>query len=492
MGFWKGWCFALLMMAGHIAYGINALPSHAIFYKSLPDGGFNPYIELYWQVDPKSIEFGRDAKEIWTGKIITQLEVRDDTGIVAREKYLLQTPPASSLSAAQLQNIMDLQRYTVKPGMVKIRLMLSQEGKEKTYYYNDSFQVAAIEKTAYSSILLLDTAYKTEVQSPFVKNGQLRIPLSINFLDDYRKWMHYHIEAYDADKVPQAELPLVQHTYISKKEYDYSVYGLSNTDTITKPGAIQDISGSFKIDVLPSGNYYLNFVLKNAKGQDLSRNNLFFQRSNINPASMIDTSTSDSTKPLFEKVTVFDVSSTFVGKYTIAQLKAILKMLKPIATPMELLNIEGFSSRPDEMYMRYFIYNFWQNRVPGDAERGWDEYTTKVKEVNKLFGSASKPGYESERGFIHLKYGAPEQRFVVSSEQGALPYEVWVYNAPGRQGSQGAFLFFNPGFMGQEYRLLHSTVIGEFRNMNWRAELYRNGAPSNNNNSRAEQTFPYR
>ncbi|MBZ0100369.1 MAG: GWxTD domain-containing protein, partial [Taibaiella sp.] len=175
------------------------------------------------------------------------------------------------------------------------------------------------------------------------------------------------------------------------------------------------------------------------------------------------------------------------GKYSIAQLKAIMKMLKPIADENELLNIESFVKRPDETYMRYFVYNFWKARSSDDPEKAWKNYTKLVKDVNKLFGNSRNPGYETERGFYYLKYGPPDQRYVVTAEETAWPYEIWQYNAPGKQSSQGVFLFYNPGFMVSDYKLLHSTVQGEMRNNNWRSELYKTGGSTNNLNSRAEQ-----
>src|SRR5690606_28832417 len=285
-------------------------------------------------------------------------------------------------------------------------------------------------------------------------------------------------------KVPTAELPLTQYAFISKKEYDYPVYGLTSTDTL-KPGVILPMLGKFKVDVLPSGNYHLNIVLKNGKGTELARQTTFFQRSNTNPVTKKDTTGSDTS--LFEKVSLLDLSTTFAGKYDAAQLKAILKMLKPIANASERINIEGFAQNPDETYMRYFVYNFWKSRSSDDPERGWKNFTKIVKEVNKLFGSGGTPGYETERGFYYLKYGPPDQRYIVTAEQGAWPYEIWQYNAPGKQISQGVFLFYNPGFMMGEYKLLHSTVQGEMRNNNWRMELYKTGTSSNDINSSAEQ-----
>lgn len=496
MARWIGWCF--LMLVSNVVYGITALPAYTVFYLPATNGGTaTPYIEVYWQIDPYSVDFAMDDKEIWRGKIKTELELVHDTGVVASEKYYLQTTPASSLLAAQLQNIMDLHRYTVAPGKIRIRLRLSQEGQQKpAFEYIDSFEVQAPGKFFYSGLQLLDTSYKTDLkENIYLKNGNLQVPQCINFLDDRRKLLHYYTELYGTDNISKDEWPLVQWISVSKKEYDYPVVKLNNIDTI-KPAAVLPVLGSFKIEALPSGNYYLNAVLKNSKGAEIARKSLFFQRSNTNPvvAAVVKDTTkgADSTEPLFEKVNLFDLSETFVGKYNVAQLKAIMKMLRPVATEAELLNIEGFITRPDETYMRYFVYNYWKTRIPEDPEKAWDDYTKLVRDVNKMFGSKSKPGYETERGFFYLKYGPPDQRLIVTSEEGALPYEVWQYNAPGNQSNPGAFLFYNPGFMVHEYRLLHSTVRGEMRNTSWRQELYKGRSTTGNNNSRAEEIFQYK
>lgn len=482
------WCLLIsLLFITNYSYGIKALPQYNVFY--LPANGEiapRPYIELYWQVDPNSVHFRVDTNDIWLGKVKTEVKVYTDTGIIANEQYYLQTTKAASLRAAQLQNIMDLHRYVVPEGKVFFELKLYEDKYEdETFTYIDSVTIEQEDAPFYSQLQLIDTSYKTDAEDNlFYKNGNLQIPLSFDFLDDPRKFLHYYFELYSTHLVE--DTPLVQTIFISKKELDYTILKLSHTDTI-QPATVLPVRGRFRIDVLPSGNYYLNVILKNAIGQKLTQRSLFFQRSNQDPVVLEDTTGSDSS--LFEKVELFDLGETFVGEYTGPQLMAILKMIKPIATEIELPNIDAFSQKPNFTYMRYFIYNFWKAHTPSDPEQGWKDYTKRVKEVNKLFGTGAKPGYETERGYYYLKYGEPDLRWVVTAEEGAWPYEVWQYNAPGKQSSGGAFLFYSPGFMVNDYRLLHSTVQGEIFNTAWRAQLYKSGASSGNTNSRAEQVF---
>ena len=480
-------CFLFVTLV-KLGFAISALPTHNIFYAP-GNNGLQPYIELYWQVNPNTVQFTQNDKKHWIGKIKTELIVRCDTGIIASEKYYLQTTPALSIQAATLQNIMDLHRISIPNNKIVYTLTLTDENNSSsTFTYRDSIEVADNNNCFFSDIQIVDTTYKTNISDNiFYKNGRLHIPSCINFLDEHKKFLHTYSEIYNTDKVNDSLYPLVREISISKKAFDPAIYKLSTTDTITKSQSVIPNLSSLKIDVLPSGNYHTNIILKGKNGHIIAKKSAFFQRSNPKPIVVKDTTAKGNDSIKWEKVNVFDLGKTFVSKYNTAQLKAILKMMLPISTKVEEANIEIFIEEPDDTHMRYFIYNFWNARQAGSAEKEWERYTKKVKEVNRLFGSSVKGGYETDRGFFYLKYGEPNQRITVSNEQGAHPYEVWIYNAPGRQSSQGVLLFYSPSFMINDYELLHTTIMGEIRNTTWRSFLYKSGQSSNNLNSRAEQ-----
>eukprot|EP01030_Chromulinospumella_sphaerica_P034490 gene34490-biopygen17203 len=121
-----------------------------------------------------------------------------------------------------------------------------------------------------------------------------------------------------------------------------------------------------------------------------------------------------------EQITVVDLDKSFLAKYNLSQIKAMLKMLLPVSTPMQANTINGFLKKPEEMYMRYFIHNYFQEINPKDPGKAWKEYSEKVKEVNKKFTAAGTAGYETERGFMYLRYGAPTDIITVTGETGAL------------------------------------------------------------------------
>src|SRR5690606_3892513 len=180
MGRWTGLCLLLLLTCTRMAFAINALPAHTVFYLPATENtDAQPYIEFYWQIDPGTITFGKDTAGIWLGKIITEIKLWSDTGTIVQEKYILQTTPASSLLAAQLQNIMDMHRYMVPTGVVHMQLTLKEHGNEQNnYQYRDSVDIQKPGNKYYSQLQLLDTAYKTDLKNNiYLKNDDLQIPL---------------------------------------------------------------------------------------------------------------------------------------------------------------------------------------------------------------------------------------------------------------------------------------------------------------------------
>ena len=88
MGRWIGLCL-MLSFTGNIAYAISALPVYSVFY--LPAGEkktLQPYLELYWQIDPSTVQFAKNEAGVWLGKIKTTIDIIHDTGVIASEKIL--------------------------------------------------------------------------------------------------------------------------------------------------------------------------------------------------------------------------------------------------------------------------------------------------------------------------------------------------------------------------------------------------------------------
>ena len=191
-------------------------------------------------------------------------------------------------------------------------------------------------------------------------------------------------------------------------------------------------------------------------------------------------------------MTVLNLNETFIAKYNLAQIRAILKMLIPLSDAMSVQTIDGFLKKPDELYMRYYIYNHFAAINKNDPDKAWKEFSEKIKEINKRFSEHGIAGYETDRGFTFLRYGEPTEIVTVANEKGSLPYEIWQYNTltqlNHKEIPDAIFLFYKSGQMAMSpYKMLHSNVSGEIVNPSWRTYLYQSIEGGNDGNSRAEQ-----
>jgi GWxTD domain-containing protein len=78
------------------------------------------------------------------------------------------------------------------------------------------------------------------------------------------------------------------------------------------------------------------------------------------------------------------------------------------------------------------VADFWRQRDPDPetpANQLREEFYRRVAYSDMRFASASanKTGWETDRGRIYIKYGPPREVHHQMAEQGAPPYEIWLY-----------------------------------------------------------------
>lgn len=188
------------------------------------------------------------------------------------------------------------------------------------------------------------------------------------------------------------------------------------------------------------------------------------------------------------KGNIVDLEKTFVAKYDIETLKRNINALKPIAEGIEGKVIRDVTSMNDLQFLRQFFFNFWYNRNASEPEDEWKKYTVRLNYVAKEYGTATQPGYETDRGRIYIQYGEPYKIEKVPSEKDALPYEIWFYKFIGSK-SNISFLFFQPGIMGSQMFLLHSNMESEVINPYWKETLLLD--PNNGDNRLMHRVFEY-
>jgi len=236
---------------------------------------------------------------------------------------------------------------------------------------------------------------------------------------------------------------------------------------------------------LPSGNFDLIITLLSDSSQVLHQKKAGFQLLRPKGAVVKQSEETDATE---NRSGLTDFEKTFAGRYSLETLKKNIPALAPLAQGGELRVIRNIASNDKLAELRQFFYNFWYNRNPSDPEGEWKRYTEKLNYVAKQYGTASTPGYESDRGRVYLMFGEPDIHERVLNEKGALPYEIWFYyNTPGRTNVK--FLFCQTGLIKSQMILLHSSEPDIFANNGWKQVLLED--PANNDTKLMHRVFEY-
>ena len=157
-----------------------------------------------------------------------------------------------------------------------------------------------------------------------------------------------------------------------------------------------------------------------------------------------------------------------------------LESLIPISKGVEVKNIIDIANRRSVEDARKYLQLYWSKTAPKTTYDTWIKYKQQVDFVEKLYATTIQPGYETDRGRVYLQYGAPSD--VIRKEYSATeyPYEIWNYNKIGAFSNK-RFVFYNPSMVNNSYRLLHSDMVGELKNLNWPAEVSKSGTINNPN-----------
>src|SRR5690554_6549363 len=103
-------------------------------------------------------------------------------------------------------------------------------------------------------------------------------------------------------------------------------------------------------------------------------------------------------------------------------------------------------------------------------------YKAQVQSVEWLFATNYQVGFETDRGRVYLQYGSPNSVIEQPSSPAEYPYEIWQYDQI-KQYSNRRFVFYSPTNLNEDYRLLHSDMIGELQNYRSKYALNQRNTP---------------
>ncbi len=422
---------------------IQAYVQTCIFQNSV-----SKYVELYYVINSPNKNLQLDI-----------FIYKSDTIIHAKKLKLYNQNIRAS------QNLVHIERIPLFEGNYEIKSIFNDGEKDEFSLINPIF-VKSLDTNHPISEIQLCSSIKTSTDSTnlLYKNGFIYEPQMFNIYDPSDRLLQFYYETYSVTTDPDKQI--IHHYIIEKLDTNgrrtqiLEWFKKRTSKTYDPIIIIQDISN------IPSGNFVLRIELTDKNKTILNKSEIGFIRYNPFWDKFINKYFEESeSKRYFEKL------SKDSANYT---LKAILPNVPSIDMPIiNFLNKSG-----SETEIKLYIYNYFltiSNKE--NCLQKYFEYMREAKQIDELFYSGFGRGFETDRGKIYLKYGKPSEIIPVDQDNGAYPYEIWIYNKIDKTNQSNAkLLFYNPDLAGSDFRLLHSTVRGERNNPRWEPELYKRAA----------------
>lgn len=436
----------------------DALSMRAVRYYRAEDAGktlVKAFVEVpYSMLQPS----GNGADGVLTYSVSAR--VLDSSGMsLLPEALSWRTRVPASMRGPNSVGIEPMQ-FAVTPGVYRLEVTVadSVSGRQSQV----TATVEGYGRVPPASDLLLSPAMRVaDANDTVPQPGEMRwgntlvAPVVKLRLSPLRPQAYYFLEAYNASTEEQAGT------------MEVAILGQGGalvTQTPATPVSIGPgggiLKGSVDLDGLPEGNYTLQ-VTVNLGGTRTQRS------AELAMAGLEATLASQETGPV-AATGAAEGDEAYFGAMTEAQLDTAATPLVLIARARDLRTYESLS--PDAK--RRFLVEFWKTRdqtasTPRNEERerfyGAIAYANEAYRVGR---GRQELGWQTDRGRIYAKNGAPDDRLRRVQGGGAPPYEVWRYT----RGRPRFFIFADRTGIGG-YNLIHTNDLQENGIPSWQEVL---------------------
>ena len=419
-----------------------------------------PFIETYLWIEGNSLFYKKENNQKQAQIEVTFI-ITQKGEVKFYDKYGIRSK-SYGINDSIFELIYDLKRFPAINGNIEIEMIVKdlQDPEGLPIEMKDTVLIEFDEKNIhFSNILLLSNYQKTEHANMFSKGGYDMIPSHSSLFEDEQKKIKFYAEIYNTEKVLGVKGKYLLSYYIENQEsgrqleeYTYRKREIANTS--------KQVLTEIDITNLASGNYNLVIEVRDSINQLKGRKKTTFTR--VNKYYQFNE----------EDYNSVEVKGTFISRFDdLDSLKEFIKCVKPIADDSEYQYGKNVMKNGDPTMMKRFIYAFWLKRNPQQPAQAFADYWAQVMIVNKNFGTLIQRGYETDRGRVYLRYGAPNSINQRYNEPSAYPYEIWQYWQI-RSQTNVRFVFYNKDEVSNDFALLHSDLRGEINNRQWEMFLF--------------------
>lgn len=451
--------FACLFATQIIAQekNINAFISYGTF--NIIGEESTPYLETYITFDCNTLIYVKNADQYQAAINLTVI-FKQGESIKNYDKYSVNSPMVSDTTNLS-GFFMDVQRYSLANGEYQMEITIEDANNknENPLKVSETIVIDYPENICFSSIIALEDYRPATEVTANTKNGYDIIPMIMPYYPESISRLTFYAEIYNTKKTLGENEKYLLNTYLKTFESNTRI----DSYFFTKRMNVKDtevVINTMDISNLPTGNYYLVLEARDRNNEIIGYNQFFFQRSNSN--YQIDNSALASINP----------ANVFSGNIdNIDTIREYIKTLVPISSQIEIEYANNLIKSNDITTMQQYFYSFWSSRNALSPQIEWENYFTQVKRVNASFTALKLKGYQTDRGRVFLKYGAPDRIVQNHNEAGAYPYEIWHYYTLANQRNK-KFVFMSKDVVTNDFQLIHSDAIGEVNNSRWTNEIY--------------------
>lgn len=410
------------------------------------------YVELFFYVLGNTVVRQPVDSTRSKGNVEVIYLIERDGQIVGGDRLNLISPAAENPV-----DFMDMQRVVLQPGSYTISVEY-RDGNDTSSTLSLEQSVNIEEGMLQSDIQLLSSYSKSGPEQNTFQRGPYTLePIAFNYYHDAFSRLIFLSEIYRSDKIFKEDF-LISYAIVHPDNYgDELIIAYKKLS----PSPFQLILMEVDISNLTSGEYEFRLEIRKKDKELVSSKKVKFTRRNIE-AGLAYAANYHS-----------DIKESFVQSLDKKQLDYSIRAMAPIVSSQENDIINILLKNDEDDKKRNFIHQYWLGINQQDPFQAYTDYMDVAKAVDTKFAAGFGYGFEMDRGHIFLKYGMPSDIVEVEDEPSAPPYEIWVYyDFPKTNQSNVKFLFYNPSLAGNDYKLLHSTALGELNNPRWEVQLY--------------------
>ncbi len=428
------------------------------------------YCELYISVDIAKLTQSKEKPEVGYSANLRITSGNDEKSVVDEKWNQHKTLVTTAEKGNEV--ILDQVSFVLAPGSYVLNLQLKDLYSERIAAYQDSIVAPAFATgtLALSDVQLCNNIEAAKGAAAFTKNGLTVVPHPTRLYGSHLPYLFFYAEAYNID-IPAGAAQSLQAEY-NVQTLEGRLIQKFPPQQISVVDHSAQLASRIKVEELPAGHYNLALKVSDLKsGQTAEAKTIFHVYQPPQPLIA-------NNEPMF---TIPELTEVSEKEYYSEALYHLTDRDKKL---YNTLILEG---------KRQFLIDFWIAKDPTpetEINEFYLENKRRVLIADQEFKYGVTPGWKTDRGRVFILYGPPNEIQRESMSKEYAPNIIWIYNDLENvtlnservsdyalqeditliQGKSPYFVFAQMNNDGKN-TLVHSNVVGEVQDMDWRRRI---------------------